>query len=1704
MKTRLFKCFLLSSFLIISVNITKAASLTITSAGLNNTAVNGITSGSLNYQQTGIVLYGFSLTSTFGTTTVTKLIFTSSQGTITNYFGAATFKLYSSGTNNYTTGSPSAVPGATYAVSGNTVTVTLSQAISATNYYFLAADYSVNGNTPVGSTTQIYFNLTTITSNAAMTNNSAGNGVNFTLAPPVVTITDDNSTSTNGITASNIGLGQSGIVMFGFTIKVSTAASTLKGFTLTASQTVTNYFGSSTFKLYRAGSSNYLTGPNTQITSAVFSVSGTTITVTGLSDYYNADASTATTTSMTYFVVADYNTAGSVSATEKFTCNANGNGTSYTAGITSTATVTAGGTISGNTFNMQAPTVTFSGNNTAANGITPNPIAYGQTGIVLYGFQLTDSNSPTTVTQVYLSSPGGEPIQQFFSNFKVVSCPTSIYSAASATPVTATLTQSGSAFYLNSMSESLAINQTKYYFVLGDWTSTQGNVLPYTEYLNYTSLTSSVTNSIITTSGTTTGQNFPLASPTVTIVNYTTGMYTGTIFSAGNTYNMLGFSLSYNAPTNMHQLKIDISYLAPTTYSFTDYVTQGGSVQLIDAATGLSPTYVSSINVNSNNILINFTSAPISTTLNLYLKITFANTTTWNTHQPGPFMMCINAASNPSTNFCMNNSGCSVVDNYINSTTGSACSQTFYPQTVLDWVGTTLSNGDDWNVATNWSPNKVPGAYDIAREGVNNGFNKLPVIYTTQSGSTTINVGSIIFGSTTSGSFNTLGVTVNSGYTLNVSGDITMQSDAQSWRNYPVNLAGAGTIQAANLNILTSNTAATHAISAVVNSSVNSLVLSGNIKLTSDYTAAYSMAYNSTFKLTGGTTSVTGILQSTTTAGSLCTFAIIPAASATATLQLNNAAALSGLSTTANTNTLSFNNTGSRVEYSGAAQTIYTDAPITGLTTATGPIYYGLKITGTGTKTPNGGSLQIYGDFGNNRGTALDLSSTPVLFEGTTQNLKDGSSNNTLFSTVTFSGAGTKTISSGSFAVASTGTLTMSGTNTATVLDTGTGLLTLNSDANSSATVAKINGPSIKGNVYVQRYISGGASTYRGYRLLSSPVNVSSSTTGTGNIDFSYLNNGTGTGAILTAGPGGPANGFSVINGNPLLYLYDETRTTNNSSFYSGKNVGIAAIAGASGSPTYTVSILSPTGAVTPGVTVPVGNSFLLYYVGSASSTDITSVLRPIPDAATTTALGYLNQGNVPVTFWNTNSTSIPYDNNGGYLPGLNQVGNPYASTISLDQLYADNPAISPLFWELNVPGGTYISYNASSGATSNSRASKYIVSGQGFVMQAKATGQTITFKEDQKVAYPSGFTTSSTPGSLLLSLPSTPSSTTDVKAFSGIQPQTTSPSPSGLHLQITKDSVTNTQTGIYFSSDWSDTYNTAEDAIDLDGTTPKVYLSSYSSDGKRLGINELGNYIKGKRIKLYTNATATGTYTLSLADITNIDTGAFNVFLVDNKMKDSLDMVRYNSYAFNVTTTDTTTYGANRFVLAIERRPLPQYLLVSFTGQKASKGIQLYWQSQNAGDYTGFILQKLDANNNYNSLYSTQSTNTPLYAYLDQHPANGNNTYRLQQTDAYGDITYSAPVTIFYNSTLQPGSLTIYPNPAKTTININLYSSAATTPNYIENIYDTSGNLIEHKSVNSNSWAQDISSYKLGVYFVEVKTNDGNFIGKCKFVKVN
>ncbi|HZY36965.1 MAG TPA: hypothetical protein VFE53_09970 [Mucilaginibacter sp.] len=114
--------------------------------------------------------------------------------------------------------------------------------------------------------------------------------------------------------------------------------------------------------------------------------------------------------------------------------------------------------------------------------------------------------------------------------------------------------------------------------------------------------------------------------------------------------------------------------------------------------------------------------------------------------------------------------------------------------------------------------------------------------------------------------------------------------------------------------------------------------------------------------------------------------------------------------------------------------------------------------------------------------------------------------------------------------------------------------------------------------------------------------------------------------------------------------------------------------------------------------------------------------------------------------------------------------------------------------------------------------------------------------------------------------------------------------------------------------------YSGSQDARTFDGMGA-VTLSSLSSDGYALAINQLPLVSTGTTVGLVVNAQATGVYKLNLTTISSTIPSTVNIWLKDMRQKDSLDFRRYPSYAFNINKSDSTTYGSHRFKLVLREQ---------------------------------------------------------------------------------------------------------------------------------------------------------------------------------------
>jgi lipopolysaccharide export system protein LptA len=751
-------------------------------------------------------------------------------------------------------------------------------------------------------------------------------------------------------------------------------------------------------------------------------------------------------------------------------------------------------------------------------------------------------------------------------------------------------------------------------------------------------------------------------------------------------------------------------------------------------------------------------------------------------------------------------------------------------------------------------------------------------------------------------------------------------------------------------------------------------------------------------------------------------------------------------------------------------------------------------FTNSGTVTFGTGPVTFGNNFTNNSGGIITFGTGLVTFNSTTGTTKNPtfirSAPPTTNAPVTFynltlgsnghfqfkSSIGTG--NAAVFCLASNGVLTVGSSTVVNVSNSG---FTLLSDATGSAAVAAIPSSSpLNGNFNVQRFITGGNnSIYRCYRMLTSPVYTSSS--GSYNtISLAYLNatNTVGTKTYYGAFTGGPGTGFSVVNSNPTIYVYNESLPINNDHFTSGKHVGISSI---TGNTVTTMSIATGTVVYTSGVSIPAGNGFILFFVGSTYNRT-TGSPTILPTDATMTATGSLNQGDVKVNLWYTptggTAGQLSYTSSlGATGAGYNMVGNPYASTIDLYSVLTNNTGIDAIY--TLSPTGPSQSYTVYTASGSSAPATYFAVSGQGFIVHAINTGQTLTFHETDKSA-----TTQLTGANLLMGTP--------------VQ----GPSLTGLYLKLQKDSVHYDYTGIYFGTNWSDAFENG-DATYFNGNS--INMASLSSDGKMLAVNHLHTYTNDNRVRLYTNALLGGDYTLKIEGIRNIDT-TYDIYLVDHYKKDSVNIRQTGAYAFNILKTDTASFGANRFELAIHRNPAYAYQLLSFTAQQIahSPHVALTWKTKNELNNNFTVERSNDGGNTFAVAGGMQGTGAGLYSLTDKNAMDGQNLYRLKSEDINNNITYSQFAEVMISGNGNADKVRVYPNPTTSAINLDVLGKTNTTTAYTITVSNSTGFIVKQATSSQSSWQANVSDLMPGTYVVRVTDSQSQtFVGESKFIKL-
>lgn len=637
------------------------------------------------------------------------------------------------------------------------------------------------------------------------------------------------------------------------------------------------------------------------------------------------------------------------------------------------------------------------------------------------------------------------------------------------------------------------------------------------------------------------------------------------------------------------------------------------------------------------------------------------------------------------------------------------------------------------------------------------------------------------------------------------------------------------------------------------------------------------------------------------------------------------------------------------------------------------------------------------------------------------------------------------------------GTSTMASTSSITSISavniSNTGTFTLNSDASGTAQIGTITSGSITGTFNVQRYLTGGSLAYRTWRLLSSPIHNSSSTT----FNFTSLTQNTiVTGGTSTNGfdpqPSWGATGYTA-NG-PSVLFYNETNAAN--AKYTTFTSGAA---------------LSSNSKTT-------GSGFYFYYRGDRTH-NLVNKIEPVsgvyatPESTYILWTGSLNQGTVSI---GTTYTA----NAGATQNGYNLIGNPYASTIDWTQMTAANATttagsyyksgtnVYPILWE-------YDPTINSTNPVPVGNASNFLSPGQGAFVRINSTVATTgTIKFTEAIKLP------------------TINQTGAAAQFSVIKSAN-----SYIQFEMIRDSANADYAYIRFYDTANPKYNTVDDIDDVNGTGQNVFFGSLTADSVEVALNAMP-LTKHTSFFLSVNATTKGAFTLKRTDLVNISS-AYDVFLMDHYTNDSVDMRQHDSYAFNITS-DPKSFGNSRFEVILRIKPLPAYKLLSFTGQHVSDGNQLNWKTSNENYYTTFQVQKsLDEGKTFTSITTMQSDSSGSYNFTDKAAGKDTSMYRLMQSDVNDNVTYSSIVIISTTGSLV--QFKVYPNPASSYIQFQ--ANSVVNPPLKLNIYNSIGSIVKTTTFSANTGTQDLSGLINGTYILElIDINTKKSLGTAKFSK--
>lgn len=157
------------------------------------------------------------------------------------------------------------------------------------------------------------------------------------------------------------------------------------------------------------------------------------------------------------------------------------------------------------------------------------------------------------------------------------------------------------------------------------------------------------------------------------------------------------------------------------------------------------------------------------------------------------------------------------------------------------------------------------------------------------------------------------------------------------------------------------------------------------------------------------------------------------------------------------------------------------------------------------------------------------------------------------------------------------------------------------------------------------------------------------------------------------------------------------------------------------------------------------------------------------------------------------------------------------------------------------------------------------------------------------------------------------------------------------------------------------------------------------------------------------------------------------------------------------------------------------------FQADAREKNVLLTWETSSETDNHGFYVERSVDSRRFTEIgFVPAAFRESMYRFVDWHPINGRNYYRLRQVDVDGSVTYSEIRSVDF---LLANGGRVYPNPASAQIN---YAPAPRRPDAIPAyllLYDRIGRLVKRAP---SVTVLPIDGLPPGIYVLEVGLPEG------------